>query len=925
MATPLSNLAQTKTQETRQKPQLVLEIEGVETRFGLGAIKKYIKIGDPGLLIGDDWVIGGLNDQENQLDAISLDGTTTTIAQQLLQDRGGTSSVSGIQVSLLDVDEEITKLITPGEVVDDVLGRRANVYLGYQDTAFPQDFIQIFAGIIDEVNAGPTIIFNIAHPEQKKRGQVLAQVTTELTEDLNFRSEIIQGMLFKTRRDVVGSVTVEYQDTATAGSESIFTSATILIIGIEAGVTTNTQIKKAIENSLAALELVTVEIQDGHDADLIAVQPTTLLDSDLSVPVLETKGFLLPMASEGFRTYVRIDDEVIEYTGIDSVNGLLTGCTRAAFEDKDSRAFGDHHDVETKVESFYRLQGKAIDICLKMMMSGGPEYFVEDVPVKAINEVEGVGNIPNSLYFDGVNVENKYGLVPGDKATVTGDAIPGNNVTDALIAQVVVTDFGSYVLLDGVTLTDQPLSSASVSFKTKWNVWPEGAGLGMGGDEVDVPQFEDLMATFDTAIFTYDFYIRDTLTVKDFLDTEVLYPTGAFTLPRKGKVSAGFTSPPIGGVDLKVFSSSNTIKPEQNRVYRGISRYFYNNIVFRFDENVLDEGKFQKGEVTVDADSLNRIKVGNRTLVIDARGLRPSTDTTTIINQLTQRFLDRYKFAAERIKIQCFYGDAFNADVGDIVAFGGKDLQIPDSRAASRDTRVKLYEIVNKSLNLLSGVVTFDLVDTAFSLTGARFGVVSPASKIGVGSTASQLKLVNSYGNEPPRKERVKWEDFIGQDVMIHEEDEAGEWTYFEIRTLQGFQPSDGNVMFVDPPLPSPPGEGAVVEIIPYPDNADPELGEVYKRQFVYTNPAVAVDSGVDNFSFNVAVADAPLFKEGQPLILHQDDADGLWAAVTPEVKIESVVGTLVTVDADLGVTPDATWTIELIGFPDEGYPYRYL
>lgn len=923
MATTLSTLAQTKTQETKQRPQLVLEIEGVATRYGLGSIKKYIRIGDTGLEVGSDWVIGGTTEQENQLDAISLDGTTTTIAQQLLQDRGGTSSISGISVSLLDIDEEITRLITPGEVVDDILGRRANVYLGYQDTAFPQDFIQIFAGVIDEVDAGSTIILNIAHPEQKKRGQVLQKISTTLATALRYRSETIQGILYQTRRDVVGTVEVRYLNTTTAGSETVSVAATLITVNIQSGVSTNTQIRKAIENTLAALELISVQIQDGQAATLATAVGYTTLASDTSLVLVDATGLILPASSEGLRTYVRIDDEIIEYTGIST--NTLTGGVRESFVDRDARAFGSHHDVGATVESFYRIQGNAVEICLKMLMSGGDEYFAEDVQIQSINEVENVGNVPNAVYFSGVNVADKYGLTPEAMVTITLDGVVGNNVTLAQIAQVEVTDFGSYIILDGVTLTDQIISSGFAKFKSQWRVWPSDAGLGMGGDEVDVPEFERILETFASSLFEYDFYIRDTVTVKDFLDTEVLYPTGAFTLPRKGKISAGFTSPPLGAIELRNLDSSNTIRPDQNRVLRGISRYFYNNVVYRYNENLLDDGKMLNGDLTVDTDSRARIKIGNRNLVIDARGLRASDDTTNRITQLTQRFLDRYKYGAERIKVKAFYGDAFNADVGDIIAFGGADLKLPDSRFASRETRVKLYEVVNKSLDIRSGIVSLDLVDTAFSIEGARYGVVSPASIVGAGSTTTVLQLVNSYGNEAPRKERIKWEEFIGQDVLIHEEDATGVWTTSYIRTLDGFQSSDGNKMIISPALPSPPASGAVVEIINYPDTANPEDADEYKRQFVFLNPQVMVTTGVNSTSFNVDAGDVAKFQETQPLILHQDSSLGVWEQVTPEVKVQSVVGTLVTVDADLGLTPDNTFAIELIGFPDAGYPYRYI
>lgn len=917
MATELTRLASAKTSEIIQKPQLVLEIDGIDKRFGLGSIKKYIRVGDPGLVIGDSWVIGGFIEQEDQLDVITLDGTTTQISQQLLQDKGGVSSVGSIAISLIDLNLEITKIITPGVVVDDILGRKARVYLGYQETAFPQDFVQIFAGVIDEVQAGSTIILNIAHPEQKKRGQLFPKVSTTLTADARFRSLAIQGILYRTRRDVVGSVTIEYQNAVTAGSETVSVIGTAITVGIETGVSTNSQIRAAIENSLPALTLVSISILDGQSSTAAVIQLTTALASDTTLAVVETKGLLLPDAANGFRTFVRINDEIIEYTGLTATT--ITGCTRESFKDRDARAFGSHHSSGDEVESFYVVSGNAIDLTLKMLMGGGPEYFAENVPVSAINEIESVGNIPNAIYFQGFNVQDKYGVIPGDMVTVTGESIPANNVTDAEIIDIVVTEFGSYIVVDA-PLATHLTSDGILKFKTQWNLWPENAGLGLGGDEVDVPRFQELKDLFPSSLFDYEFYLTDTVEAKDFMDGEVLFPTGAFTIPRKGKISVGFTSPPVGTFDLKTFNPDNTIRPEQNKVIRGIARYFFNNIVFQYNENLLDSGKLLSGELTVDADSKARIKTSNKSFVIKARGLRPGNGTEDIIRRITDRFLDRYKFAAERIKIKAFYGDGFNSDVGDIVAFGGAELQLPDSSSATRATKIKLYEVVNKTLDITSGVVTFDLVDTNYSVEGARYGVVSPASIVGAGSTTTQLVLENSYGNEPPKKESVKWNSFLGEKVLIH--DEA--WSYQYERTLVSFAPSDGNRMNINPALPIAPSAGDIVEIISYPDNADDTDSEIYKRSFVFTNPSVQVVSGISATQFTVGAGDAAKFQIDQPLIMHSDSPLGEWLTVSNEVKVTGVSGTTITVEA-LGLTPDNTFTVELIGYPDGGYPYRFF
>ena len=915
MAIELTQTAQIKSENVTQEPQLVLKIDGINTVFGIGQVKKFVRIGDPELYIGDDWKIGGLNPYEDQSDVIDLNGSSNTITQQLLQDKGGTSSVPSVQVSLIDVDEEITRLITPSNVVEDILGRKASVYLGYQETAFPQDFVRIFAGVIDEINAGTTIILNVAHPEQKKRVEIFQKITTELTADLNFRSKNIQHISYVTRRDVVGTVTVTYTTGATVGNEIVTVAGTNIVVQIQAGVTQAQHIRNAIEKSINALSLVSIKIDSDFTNEPQTIQSLTSLLSDTTINVVSTKGMLLPVPLEGFRTYVRVNDEVIEYTGM--TDTTITGCTRGALVTRDERAEGINHETGDTVDTFYRLEGQAFDMVLKILMSGGPQYFVENIQIKSIVEVEGVGTIPNAVWFENLNIQDAWGITPGDKATIIGDAIPGNNVTDALIADIIATPYGSYIILDGVSLTSQILSTGTISFASKWNVYPEGAGIGLGGDEVDVPEFERLRDVFSSSIFDYDFYLKDTIEAKSFLDTEVLFPTGAFSIPRRGKISVGYTSPPIGAADIKVLDSTNTAKPQSTRIKRSINKYFYNNVLFKYNEAVVDE-LYLSGDLETNQDSKNRIPVGNKTLVISARGLRPSVDASVIIEILKRRFQDKYKFGAELITTFAFYGKTFNTDVGDVVVFGDSILQLPDTKNGTRNFSPRLFEVANKSLSIKSGEVKLELLDSGYSLADGRYGIISPASQtVAAGSSGDVVKIKNSFETVSPQLEKSKWTPYIGQRIIVHDE----LWDNIHETVLLGFSASDNYLMLLEDAVPFPVLDDYVIDIAQYPDNNLAEDQQLSKRVFVYTNPTVEVLTGLSVLQFTVAGLDASKFLVGAIVLVRDTE----WDIISPEVNVTDVTGSTITVSAPLGFTPLAGYEVDFIGFKDSGAPYRYL
>ena len=71
------------------RPQLVLEIDGVEKVFTADVIQRFIRINCPDLFVGvplpnetEVWTIGGLKDVEEQSSLISLQsGTSTEIRQ----------------------------------------------------------------------------------------------------------------------------------------------------------------------------------------------------------------------------------------------------------------------------------------------------------------------------------------------------------------------------------------------------------------------------------------------------------------------------------------------------------------------------------------------------------------------------------------------------------------------------------------------------------------------------------------------------------------------------------------------------------------------------------------------------------------------------------------------------------------------------
>jgi hypothetical protein len=182
MTIGLSTTAELLSQKSTIEPNLILEIDGIDTIFGAITTTELIRIGAEGLVIGDDWVIGGVIPIEDQKPYIGLSkGTTTRITQQLLQDKGGTGSIGKMNIRLVDKNGEVLPIFSRGQVVTDPLGNRCRVYLNFKGGAHPEDSVNILNGYLSDIDPGAGYLdIKISHSEGYKSAEIFEKVETEL-------------------------------------------------------------------------------------------------------------------------------------------------------------------------------------------------------------------------------------------------------------------------------------------------------------------------------------------------------------------------------------------------------------------------------------------------------------------------------------------------------------------------------------------------------------------------------------------------------------------------------------------------------------------------------------------------------------------------------------------------------------------------
>jgi len=885
-------------------PTLVAKIDGYETIFANVSIKKYIRIGDPELYIGDDWFIGGFSLMENQSPYISFSqGTTTRIAQKLDVSRGQGSSVSQMTLAMLDYNFAMTEFVSPGKVLTDVIGRRVTVFLGAQESSWPEDYNVIFRGVIQDVEAATdTIYLNLSNTEEKKRISVLPKISEETTAPFDYKSVTFQEILFRNKVDVQNLITINYTGGGTAGSEvvTIGGGGYTINVQIQDGVSTAAQVKKRIENDAGANQLVDLKIV-GDSSGVQNIGSTTL-GSDSVVDIVDASNFVEP--ADILQTYAVIESELIKYTS--KTGSQLLGCTRG--ENGSTPSF---HDIGKSVQQVVRLTDNGINIALKLMLSKGPEYYVESLPASSFEYYSPSLAIDNAIFFNGVSLKVDHGVAPGDKVTVTLATNVGNNVVDSIIQEVGLVDDGSYIIVSD-NLTFESITSAVVNFKSQFNVLP--IGYGMIPAEVDVEQHIFIRNTFISTL-TLDVFAKDITDGKSFLEKHVYMPMTCFSVPRKGRSSIVYTVGPLPNYEVVALDTTTVENPDGLRVKRSTNENFFNQVQFDYDYDPVTDKYTTRKNYPTEVDQ-SQIPVGPKPFLVQSQGLRTDEGAAGITQSAANRYLRRYQLGAEFIKgVKVLFSSGYQMEIGDVCAVDYADLKLADFSTGTRDGIIKLMEVTNKILDNKTGEVTLDLVNTTFGF-GDRFGFISPSTELISGSTTTKLIMKKSWSTKAFERESKKWNGYVGQEVLVHSED----WSTSYTTILRGFDNNDPQGMSVDL-LPTAPLAGWIVQCPLYPSSVDANELAFWKQRHAFFSPRVSVVAGVSSYRFTVSPTDVLKFFVGSAIRVHNYD----FTVDSGDALVTEINGNDIIVGVSFGFFPTSNEVVDLIGFPDKQQSYRVV
>jgi hypothetical protein len=554
------------------------------------------------------------------------------------------------------------------------------------------------------------------------------------------------------------------------------------------------------------------------------------------------------------------------------------------------------------------------------MLSGWGDNFVTDVPVFSFNNTTDpvAGYYPYGIMLPiGVDAVRDYGIQSGDYITVTDSGEPGNNGVCRVVGFADAFEKPNQVIITDKIFAIEVASPAMLAFRSQYDVYPVTCGAKLTPNEVDVGGHVYFQNTFlGAGENSYRFFLSGPTTCKEFIENQIFLPIGAFSLTRQGKISMGYSSPPIADQRTLVLDSNNVIDPQNIRPSRGLNnRKFFNQIDWTWDFD--DSGNSTSTLKRLDSDSLSLIRVSS-VLPISSQGSRTDLGFLNVVERRNRFLLGRYARGGILYTFKTFFGVGNQIEAGDVLILKDEGrLQITNMNTGERNLGVELMQVIDRQLDLKSGNVQITLQGGLGSALTDRFATVAPSSLVAGGSTTSRVRIKESFGELFISQEFKKWTDYVGLKITVHNKS----WTFSETVTLLGFASDDNHAMLVDPPLSIVPPEDYRIDLELYPDTTDAADQQLTKLVHTYLTKTINVIGGSDNFTFQVALVDMAYLQINDTIQVHNNS----YSNDSGEVKIVDIVGTSIIVDTDMGFTPAIGMRLDLTPFLDRGLPYRFV
>jgi len=184
MAFQLTAKTRSILNQIQKNPSIVLNIEGLDLFYSSSVVFKRIAW-DDGFLWDNGLFWDSSAPSDEFLSYIDLSKSTKVIGQQIYPDKDGSSSISTMQISIIDKDGSVSRALALNTITE-ILGKKTEVSLGFLGANYPSDFMPLMNGfIVDYYYSAGTVNINISHSDALRKQSVLTGSSTKLNGALN--------------------------------------------------------------------------------------------------------------------------------------------------------------------------------------------------------------------------------------------------------------------------------------------------------------------------------------------------------------------------------------------------------------------------------------------------------------------------------------------------------------------------------------------------------------------------------------------------------------------------------------------------------------------------------------------------------------------------------------------------------------------
>lgn len=244
-------------------------------------------------------------------------------------------------------------------------------------------------------------------------------------------------------------------------------------------------------------------------------------------------------------------------------------------------------------------------------------------------------------------------------------------------------------------------------------------GLGIPDTQVDVTSFEDIRDNFFAAeTFRLFLGIDDTLNTLTFFEKHLLIPNNVRFTESNGKIGLAILDQSTPGADLPILDETNT-RPSAK--WKTTADKIVNKINVKWGWN---PGKKVNENITLFENLESQNTYGVKTTTdIEMRGVQDDLNGLSILTDRMERYLARFSTPQVEVDTKNFL-KLYNNSPGEKVNLVCDEIPNPGGKLGIDQE----LEILTRSINLVTGEVSFKLVFTSYF--NIRRGLIAPAPNI---------------------------------------------------------------------------------------------------------------------------------------------------------------------------------------------------